>query len=247
MAQVCGAHLGARLCLHLPRGRVLQQRGPAGAQKYFPQNKNIFIIKNICCQWKNICRAVCSCCRWGRGACSTAWWCTSSCTRWGSGTSRAGSTGTISTISISIISTISTISIQGPVRHRALGQHPAGDGGSVRQVSGCQHYFKNKIWTTPGQGFTGSHSYDLGSIMHYSQHAFSANTLPTITPRHGGGEEAGDMGQRRHLTQGDRDKVTVRAWNEGYAKVPKDFTITEKVPTCTFKFKTLLRHYAKQA
>ena len=91
---------------------------------------------------KNICRAVCSCCRWGRGACSTAWWCTSSCTRWGSGTSRAGSTGTISTISISIIS---TISIQGPVRHRALGQHPAGDGGSVRQVSGCQHYFKNKI------------------------------------------------------------------------------------------------------
>ena len=70
--------------------------------------------------------------------------------------------------------------------------------------------FKIKIWTTPGQGFTGSHSYDLGSIMHYSQHAFSANTLPTITPRHGGGEE-GDMGQRRHLTQGDRDKVTVRA------------------------------------
>ena len=40
---------------------------------------------------------------------------------------------------------ISTISIQGPVRHRALGQHPAGDGGSVRQVSGCKHYFKNKI------------------------------------------------------------------------------------------------------
>ena len=102
-------------------------------------------LKNMLSMKKNICRAVCSCCRWGRGACSTAWWCMSCCTRWGSGTSRAGSTGTISTISISIISTISTISIQGPVRHRALGQHPAGDGGSVRQVSGCKHYFKNKI------------------------------------------------------------------------------------------------------
>ena len=55
--------------------------------------------------------------------------------------------------------------------------------------------------------------------MHYSQHAFSANTLPTITPRHGGGEEAGDMGQRRHLTQGDRDKVAKSLHNLDYTPV----------------------------
>ena len=29
-------------------------------------------------------------------------------------------------------------------------------------------------------------------------------------------------------------------------KVPEDFTITEKAPTSTFTFKTLLRHYAKR-
>ena len=47
-----------------------------------------------------------------------------------------------------------------------------------------------------------------------------------------------------------------RAWNEGYAKVREDFTITEKapnlaffwlkVPSSNFTFKKLLRHYAKQ-
>ena len=47
--------------------------------------------------------------------------------------------------------------------------------------------------------------------------------------------------------------VASRASNEGYPKVPKEFTITEKAPTrafswlkaatTTFKFKTLLRHY----
>ena len=77
----------------------------------------------------------------------------------------------------------------------------------------------SEVRSTPGQGFTGSHSYDLSSIMHYSQHAFSANTLPTITPRHGGGEEAGDMGQRRHLTQGDRDKVAKSLHNLDYTPV----------------------------
>ena len=48
-----------------------------------------------------------------------------------------------------------------------------------------------------------------------------------------------------------------RASNEGYTNVHEGFTITEKAPTrtfswlkaatTTFTFKTLLRHYAKQA
>ena len=47
------------------------------------------------------------------------------------------------------------------------------------------------------------------------------------------------------------------AGNEGYPNVPEDFTIMEKAPTrafswlkaptSAFTFKTLLRHYAKQA
>ena len=39
------------------------------------------------------------------------------------------------------------------------------------------------------------------------------------------------------------------ASNDGYPKVRKDFTITEKAPTRAFSwsFKTLLRYYAKQA
>ena len=47
-----------------------------------------------------------------------------------------------------------------------------------------------------------------------------------------------------------------RASNEGYAKVRKDFTITEKAftmafswlkaPTSAFTIKTLIKHYAKQ-
>ena len=41
--------------------------------------------------------------------------------------------------------------------------------------------------------------------------------------------------------------VQDRAWNEGYLKIVEDFTITEKAPTSAFTFKTLLRHYAKQA
>ena len=36
---------------------------------------------------------------------------------------------------------------------------------------------------------------------------------------------------------------TVSACNEGYPKVPEDFTITEKAPTSAFTLKTLLRHY----
>ena len=50
--------------------------------------------------------------------------------------------------------------------------------------------------------------------------------------------------------------VQDRAWNEGYPKIPEDFTITEKAPTrafswlkaptSAFTFKTLLRHYAKR-
>ena len=49
---------------------------------------------------------------------------------------------------------------------------------------------------------------------------------------------------------------TVNACNEGYPKVPEDFTITEKASTRAFSWlkagtiaftlKTLLRHYAKQ-
>ena len=51
--------------------------------------------------------------------------------------------------------------------------------------------------------------------------------------------------------------VERRASNEGYPKVPEDFTITEKAatrafswlkaPTSDFTFKTLLRYYAKRA
>ena len=41
--------------------------------------------------------------------------------------------------------------------------------------------------------------------------------------------------------------LMARASNEGYLKVREDFTITEKAPTSTFTFKTLLRHYAKRA
>ena len=51
-------------------------------------------------------------------------------------------------------------------------------------------------------------------------------------------------------------RVTTRASNEGYPKVPEDFTITEKAPTralsglkpptSAFTFKTLLKYYAKQ-
>ena len=51
--------------------------------------------------------------------------------------------------------------------------------------------------------------------------------------------------------------ICIRASNEGFPKVPKIFTITEKVPTraffwlkaptSAFTFKTLLRHYAKRA
>ena len=50
-------------------------------------------------------------------------------------------------------------------------------------------------------------------------------------------------------------RAQTRASNEGYPKVPEDFTITEKAPTralswlnaptSAFTFKTLLRHYAK--
>ena len=49
----------------------------------------------------------------------------------------------------------------------------------------------------------------------------------------------------------------VRASNEGYPKVPEDYTIMEKAPTraiswlkvatTAFTFNTLLRHYAKRA
>ena len=49
----------------------------------------------------------------------------------------------------------------------------------------------------------------------------------------------------------------IRASNEGYAKVREDYTNTEKTPTRAFSwlkapiraftFKTLLRHYGKQA
>ena len=40
---------------------------------------------------------------------------------------------------------------------------------------------------------------------------------------------------------------TVSACNEGYPKVPEDFTFTEKTPTSAFPLKTILRHYAKRA
>ena len=50
--------------------------------------------------------------------------------------------------------------------------------------------------------------------------------------------------------------VDTSASNEGYPKVPEDFTIKEKAPTrafswlkaatSAFTFKTLLRHYAKR-
>ena len=42
--------------------------------------------------------------------------------------------------------------------------------------------------------------------------------------------------------------ISRRASNEGYPKVPENYTITWlKATTSTFTFKTLLRHYAKQA
>ena len=72
-----------------------------------------------------------------------------------------------------------------------------------------------------------------------------------------GSGHASGRGRGRAET-GDRDGVKCedsRASNEGYPKVPEDFTITEKAPlvtraafswlkapTRTFTFKTLLRH-----
>ena len=40
---------------------------------------------------------------------------------------------------------------------------------------------------------------------------------------------------------------TFSACNEGYPKVPEDFTIMKKAPTSAFTLKTLLRHYTKRA
>ena len=45
-----------------------------------------------------------------------------------------------------------------------------------------------------------------------------------------------------------RCRPGTRAWNEGYPKVPEDFTITKKASTRTLKVPTsslILRHYAK--
>ena len=47
IAQICGAHNRARLCLHLSRGWVLQQRGSAGQQKYLSWKKIFLSIRKI--------------------------------------------------------------------------------------------------------------------------------------------------------------------------------------------------------
>ena len=44
IAQICGAHNRDRLCLHLSRGWVLQQRGSAGPQISFYQFEKIYAV-----------------------------------------------------------------------------------------------------------------------------------------------------------------------------------------------------------
>jgi hypothetical protein len=67
-------------------------------------------------------------------------------------------------------------------------------------ISGTEHNF-DKYQLGDGKDVG---AYDFHSIMHYSQYAFSNDPdTPTITPKPGFANQAGNMGQREHLSAGD--------------------------------------------
>ena len=63
------------------------------------------------------------------------------------------------------------------------------------------NFDKAPVGMTSGQGVT----YDYGSVMHYSPHAFSSNGNPTITSKINGGES--QMGQREKFSSKDIQKI----------------------------------------
>ena len=85
-----------------------------------------------------------------------------------------------------------------------------------------------------------------------------SRSLSSSWDRRGDSEADRARSSRARTSVGeDGDPVLGRDWNEGSRRLLEDFTFTEKActrafswlkaPTSAFTFKTLLRHYAKQA
>ena len=69
----------------------------------------------------------------------------------------------------------------------------------------------------------------MWSLLHNNGGSLKGRNLNPVDPRPGQGQASG---RGEAMMMAGRGKGCSRAWNEDYPKVPEDFKITEKAPTC---------------